>query len=187
MNDTVFKLDLLKDANSKDSSLLCKRFKKTSFQNINNLCELIKKLPDHDECFFLESSKSFNAFSFVNLIIEERGCIDDLYIATYSINKQFISSLITYLNFNRILNFDLLITDSIRYRMPAIHDLLMSVSANRINFNVKLKWSHKKIICAKVKDDYYVIEGSGNLSDNSAIEQYLFTNCKELYGFRRNF
>lgn len=171
----------------RESDVLKKHFKATSFQNINNLTELIKKLPEQDECFFLETAKSFNAFSFVNLLIQERGCIDELFIATYSINTQFINSLQCYILEGKITKFNLLITDSIKHRMPKIYESLMAIASKNSNFNVTLKWSHKKVICARVKDDYYVIEGSGNLSDNSAIEQYLFTNCKALYGFRRNF
>lgn len=39
-------------------------------------------------------------------------------------------------------------------------------------------------MCIKtLEDEYFVIEGSGNLSDNARIEQYLFEQCKETYDF----
>ncbi len=44
--------------------------------------------------------------------------------------------------------------------------------------------SHAKIISIETYDgNYYTIEGSGNLSFNSRIEQYIIDNDKELYDF----
>jgi len=55
--------------------------------------------------------------------------------------------------------------------------------------NVKTSFyhSHAKIFLAKTKcDKYIVFEGSGNLSDNARLEQYLFENNKETYEFHKN-
>jgi len=157
------------------------KFAKYCFHN-----GVLSELPQVDECFFIESCKSFNAFSFILLIIKEKKHIDELYLATYSINAQFINQLQKLLLKNQIGNIHIIITDSIKKRMPKIYEHLTAIAKMNESFKVELKWSHKKVICAKVKNDFYVVEGSGNLSDNSAIEQYLFTNNKQLYEFRRN-
>lgn len=34
-------------------------------------------------------------------------------------------------------------------------------------------------------NDYFVFEGSGNMSDNARIEQYIYENSKEMYEFHR--
>ena len=49
-----------------------------------------------------------------------------------------------------------------------------------------MSWIHTKILCCRIKDKYYVIEGSGNLSDNARIEQYLFERSKKSYNFHKN-
>ncbi len=43
--------------------------------------------------------------------------------------------------------------------------------------------SHCKIMCAKRGDNYFTIEGSGNLSGNARIEQYVMANSREIFEF----
>lgn len=70
--------------------------------------------------------------------------------------------------------------------MPKVVDLMESLQNQRTN-EIKLSyaWTHKKVICARIGDKYFVVEGSGNFSENSSEEQYMFTKSKLLYEFRR--
>ena len=43
--------------------------------------------------------------------------------------------------------------------------------------------NHSKIILAKTKHNFYVIETSSNLNENPKIEQFNFENSKRLYEF----
>ena len=45
-------------------------------------------------------------------------------------------------------------------------------------------WTHAKICLLKTDDFDFVIEGSGNWSENAHFEQYVFANSKGLYDFR---
>lgn len=46
-------------------------------------------------------------------------------------------------------------------------------------------WSHAKVAMLETKDDFFVIEGSGNWSENACYEQYVFANSKGLFNFRK--
>ena len=59
------------------------------------------------------------------------------------------------------------------------------VKYGRSRIKVSFSWNHTKIMCFNVRENYYVIEGSGNLSDNARIEQYLFEKSKTAYEFHR--
>jgi len=48
---------------------------------------------------------------------------------------------------------------------------------------IAFTWNHCKIGLIKTKENYYVIEGSGNYSENEEVEQYIFENLKESYYF----
>lgn len=56
------------------------------------------------------------------------------------------------------------------------------------NKNVELKfaWSHAKVfLCQTACKRFFVLEGSGNLSDNARIEQYLLEDNEQMYAFHK--
>jgi len=55
------------------------------------------------------------------------------------------------------------------------------------NPNIELIYahSHSKIMSFKCGENYYTVEGSGNLSFNSRIEQYIIDNDQEMFYFTK--
>ena len=49
----------------------------------------------------------------------------------------------------------------------------------------KRQWNHSKVQLIKSDGNYFVVEGSGNFSENAANEQYIFVNNEEVYRFRK--
>ena len=45
--------------------------------------------------------------------------------------------------------------------------------------------NHSKVCLIRSQEDYYVFEGSGNMSDNARIEQYLYENNRQAYAFHK--
>lgn len=45
--------------------------------------------------------------------------------------------------------------------------------------------NHAKVLIARCGEDYFVFEGSGNMSDNARIEQYRYENSKAVYDFHK--
>lgn len=55
------------------------------------------------------------------------------------------------------------------------------------NVRLSFAWSHAKIfLCKTQTGEHFVFEGSGNLSDNARIEQYLVEDSREMFDFHKN-
>lgn len=162
---------------------ICKYLNK-HYQVIKNLSEDLLRLPSPEEIFFLQTDNAFNAFTFIPLIAMSQG-IKELFASTYSINIRVIESLVELHDAGMIEQITLLISDGLVKRNPTTYDLLKSMISTRANIKVLYSWNHSKTCCIKTDQNYYVIEGSGNWSENAFYEQYIFTNCESVYNFRK--
>lgn len=156
-------------------------------QKISTLKDLTE-LPAKDEQFRLITQQHFNTFTFILYIIEKHGQINDLDVITFNINEGTILALLDLLDRKIILNLRIVISDSVKFRMPQRVEQLKKAYEDRKesgNFMVLFVWNHSKIAIAKTGENYYIIEGSGNFSSNAEIEQYIFENNKEMYEFHK--
>lgn len=161
------------------------------FENVNRLEGQLKRLPTAEEFFFLQTNNSFNAFTFLPFVCKYVK-VRRLYASTYSISRKVITALMELHSRGFVDEITLLISDSMIKRNPMTIDMLLSVAAAHSNLNVLFGWNHSKVCLLEAPSispegggsQYFVIEGSGNWSDNAAIEQYTFANCKGLYDFR---
>ena len=69
-------------------------------------------------------------------------------------------------------------------RNPLVINNLMAMISTRANVKVLYAWSHAKVCLLKTHDDYFIIEGSGNWSENAHYEQYILANSKSIFDFR---
>ena len=77
-----------------DSYLYSQRFESILTFKLNSLKELCGRLPGEGEAFFIETKKSFTAFTFIVYLIRHAGRINNLYVATYSTNERVINALL---------------------------------------------------------------------------------------------
>ncbi len=162
----------------------CSRFINNHLRKITNIKDLIGNFPSEDEIYFLFTLNSFNAFTFIPYIINYSGLITNLVFSTYSINKRIVNSLMRWYDKHEIKNIHIVISDSIRNRMPKIVDLIKSCMTTRHNIKLDFSWNHSKITLIESGSNKFVIEGSGNFSENAQHEQYIFLNNKNIYDFR---
>lgn len=93
MKNRYFDLqDLLVEV--RHSRFYSERFAHAQVFKLNNLRELCGRLPDDNEAFFIETRKSFTAFTFIVYLIRHAGYVRHLYIATYSTNARVINALL---------------------------------------------------------------------------------------------
>lgn len=156
----------------------------THFQKVAALEEDLFRVPTREEFFFLQSDNAFNAFTFIPLIAK-RESIKQLYASTYSISRRVIESLIELHDAGLIEQLTLLISDSMIKRNPITIDNLMAMKNSRPNMQVLYAWVHAKVCLLQTHENFYVIEGSGNWSENAYYEQYVFANSKGLFDFRK--
>lgn len=170
-------------ATDKDAKLSM-RFLADHYKRVESVKALVGQPPEQGECLFLWTEKSFNAFTFVPYLIKERGHIDELTLSTYSINKRILLSFMRLVEAGQIGTMYLAVADSLKHQRPAVTDLLDAFALSRPQLTVTYAWNHSKIMLARCGEDHFVVEGSGNWSENSRHEQYVFANSKALYGFR---
>lgn len=172
------------DATQDKSAVLVDKLLDVHTFKVESLKDLVGNAPEENHFYFMWTLNSFNAFTFIPYTIKNVGAIDELTISTYSINRRIIDSLIRYLNAAKIGKLLLVISDSIKFRLPKIYDYLDALVGKRQDVQVIYAWNHSKIALAKVADQYLCLEGSGNFSENAQYEQYVMTNSRKIYEFR---
>lgn len=167
----------------KASELFISKYIAAHYQKISSLENDLLRVPTPEEYFFLQSDTAFNAFTFIPLVAKAHP-IKELHACTYSISRKVIDALVEMHDKGMVEQVTLLISDSMIKRNPVTIDNLMGICSTRPNFKALYAWSHAKVCLIKTHDFHFVIEGSGNFSENAHYEQYLFANSKALYDFR---
>ena len=152
-------------------------------QRIENVSELCR-IPDDGEVFFLQTEKAFNAFTFIPWIAK-KFFIEEIYASTYSISRRVVEALQELQQDGKVGEVTLLISDSMIKRNPQTIDNLEAVAKSNANFKIKYYWNHSKVTLIKTKEHFFVLEGSGNFSENAQLEQYTFCNDADVYQFRK--
>lgn len=155
---------------------------------VSAVSELIH-LPKPGEQWRLVTQQHFNTFTFILDLVKRRGRIDELDIVTFNVNEPTIDALCGLFDQGRVKVLRMVISDSIKFRMPKRVLQIRAAFEERKEtgrFKVVFCWNHAKIALASVGNDRYVIEGSGNFSNNAEIEQYLYENNRASYDFHRS-
>jgi hypothetical protein len=167
----------------KKEELFTSKYLASHYQKISSLENDLMRVPSEEEFFFLQSDTAFNAFTFIPLVAKLYP-IKELHASTYSISRKVISALIEMHDKGQIERVTLLVSDSMIKRNPLTIENLMAMASSRPNVTVLYAWVHAKVCLLQTHDHHYVIEGSGNWSENAHYEQYTFANSKGLYDFR---
>lgn len=172
-----------KEEVKKGSELFTSKYLAAHYQKVSSLENDLFRIPTQDEFFFLQSDTAFNAFTFIPLVAKVFP-IKELHATTYSISRKVIDALIELHDKGMIERITLLISDSMIKRNPIVIDNLMAMAQSRPNLTVLYAWVHAKVCLMQTHENYFVVEGSGNWSENAHYEQYTFANSKGLYDFR---
>lgn len=153
------------------------------FQLINNLKFKIN-IPESDNSLnHIITQKQLNAFSLILSVIEQKKEIDFLQLMSYTFDEKTVHSLYHLLNEGKIKKMQILMTETASFRIPKIYKLLKDLFSNNEKVNLCFYWVHSKIHLLKCKNEYYVIDGSGNFSMNAQVEHYNFFKSKDIYNF----
>lgn len=192
-SDVDFNLDI-KDIDENKSGVVVKSALKSKSLTLNNIkkqfakikrIEEITDFPKKGEEIEILTWAQFPSSVFVYYAIEKFGKIDDLILVSFSISKEVMRSLFQLKKDKSIGNMTLFLSDHIAgWRVDTLRELIFL--AEDTDSLVRLTRSHAKISLIRVKNDYYVVTGSGNLSHNTKMEQYNFRNIKKAYDFYRD-
>jgi predicted small secreted protein len=165
-------------ARVKYKKIICKTAK--SFKDIID-GELIEDLQ-----YRIITERGFNAISVIEYLNNFYE-LEEIYIAVYRMNQKSVNYLIQLISVNNI-KMNIVLSSFFREnkKYEKWCNDLVDYSKNKKNVNVKFSWIHAKVFLSKTKcNKYIVFEGSGNLSDNARIEQYLIENNKTTYNFHK--
>ena len=171
------------DINDK-SEQLTTRFWNMHTERIESLKKLIN-IPGENECTFLWTMNSFNAFTFIPFCLSNFGHIDELSLSTYTVSRRIADALIRQIDAGNITKVNIFVSESLKFRMPQVIDHLNALMETRPNIKIQYGWNHSKITCVRCGDNHLVFEGSGNWGENAQYEQYILTNSKIIYDFRK--
>ena len=154
---------------------------KATFEIIENLEEL--GMPKKDEQIRFVTFKSFNAVLFLNHICETE-IIEHLILAVYSFNYDASVLINDLIKQGKIKKATILMSNLRNKAHREKEQITRDMLVNNPNVDLFFASSHAKIMAMKTqKNNHYILEGSGNLSFNSRIEQYCFDNNKGLFDF----
>lgn len=150
---------------------------------VDSLKNLTRKLPERGEIFFIETMKSFTAFTFIVHVLKAVGHINHVYIATYSTNERIINALLRYKEKGQLETIHLHISETLKFRMPEVYERLINLR-DAGTIELTFAWTHKKVTCMDTPAGAFVVEGSGNYGENALEEQYIFLKSEKVYEFR---
>lgn len=143
--------------------------------------------PQPNEQWRIITEKSFNAYNFITSILQA-GAIEDLYLAIYRINEPTVEALIQLLDNGKIRHANFIISSFFNQtKKPEQWAIRLCDYCQTHASTTKFAYlhNHAKICCIQQGGNYYVFEGSGNMSDNARIEQYVYENSKQVFDFHK--
>lgn len=143
--------------------------------------------PERGEQYRIVTEKSFNAFAFI-LHLLQTEVIEDMYLAIYRINQPTVAQLIELIESGKIHKATFVISNFFNQTKKPEQwaKWLCDFAEKHPRCNHVYIHNHSKIVCCKTQSGHYVFEGSGNMSDNARIEQYLYENNEQAYNFHTN-
>jgi len=145
-------------------------------------------LPKLNEQYRVITEKQFNAYALILHLLESVN-IDEMYLAIYRINQPTVESIIDFIESGKIKKSTFVISNFFNQtkkpekwaiRLKSFCDLNKSI-------NHVYTHNHAKVLAIKTVDNnYYIFEGSGNMSDNARIEQYVYENSKKVFDFHKS-
>lgn len=144
--------------------------------------------PGPGEQYRIITEKQFNAFALILNLLETRE-IDELYLAIYRINEPTVSTL-TELIDGGCIKFAAFVLSSFfnATKKPEVWTRMLSDFCQQNPEKTKYAFAHihAKVMAARSGDDFFIFEGSGNMSDNARIEQYVYENNKQVFEFHKD-
>jgi len=158
-----------------------RKFIESTYQVIKNVDEI--GLPKPNEQIKLITFRSFNQIHFIKYIAD-REVIEHLNIVVYSINHEASKLLNEMIDSGRILKATVLMSNLRNKAHREKEQITRNMFVDNDKIDLFFCSSHAKITSMKTSSgNYYSIEGSGNMSYNSRVENYCMDNDKGLYEF----
>ncbi len=143
--------------------------------------------PKPGEHYLIVTEKQFNAHALIIGLLKDRE-IDEMYLATYRLNEIAAESFIDMLESGQVKKASFVVSDffqfSKRHEKGAVKLRTYCLETKKAGH--VYAHNHAKVLAVRMGNDYYVFEGSGNMTNNARIEQYRYENCRVAFEFHRD-
>lgn len=143
--------------------------------------------PLQGQQYRIVTEKQFNAYALI-LYLLQTEIIEELNIAIYRINEPTVVSIIELIEQGKIKRANFVISNFFNQtKKPEKWAILLRDYCSKSDkCTHRYTHNHAKVVTIKTNSGYYVFEGSGNMSDNARIEQYVFENNRDVFDFHTN-
>lgn len=152
-------------------------------KNLTDLCGE----PAPGEQWRIITEKSFNAFALIMHVVQTR-MIEELYLAVYRINEPTVATIIEQIKEEKIKKAVFVISSFFNQtKKPERWAMqLKEFADNNPRCKHVYTHNHAKVVAIRTsRDEHFVFEGSGNMSDNARIEQYIYESSKDMFNFHK--
>ncbi len=160
------------------------KYEKLITRSVRDLSEIANFDLLPGEQYRIITTKNMNALTAIYALMQNHE-IEEIVIAIYRMNQPAVMKIIEIAE-----TIPVWVLLSSFFRENKKYEnwtrIIESKAKTMNNLNVSFAWSHAKITLIKTKcGKHIVFEGSGNLSDNARIEQYILENNEDAYKFHR--
>lgn len=178
--------DLNEKQESKREYLARIKYDKIICKKTKNFTDVIGNELSKNVQYRLVTENSFNAIVVIDYLLKKYELIE-IYIAVYRMNQVSVNKLKSIIDSDEI-SCSILLSSFFREnkRYERWAEELIMYATKKKNVKVAFAVNHAKVFLAKTKDNRHIVfEGSGNLSDNARIEQYLIEDNETTYNFHK--
>ena len=162
------------------------KYEKIICKKASNFKDIVGVNLEQNTQYRLVTNMSFNAITVVKYLLDYYK-IDEIYIVVYRMNNKsfdYLKSIIEKDNIKTGIIVSCFFRENKQYERWAKELVILSENAE----NVKASFcnNHAKVFLTKTTcGKHIVFEGSGNLSHNERIEQYIFEDNENVYNFHK--
>lgn len=159
-------------------------FVEKTYQIIHKVEEM--GLPKSGEQLRIVTFRTFNASLFLSYICEKET-VEELLLVVYSINAEAAKLIESLVKSGKVKKATVLMSNLRNKAHRQKEKITRDLFVDNPNIDLFFAQCHSKIMSMKTAcGNHYSVEGSGNLSFNSRIEQYVIDNDKGLFEFTKN-
>lgn len=162
------------------------KYERILTQSVRDLADIVKFDLTEGTQYRIVTTKSINALTAVKAMLSEYQPTE-IIMAIYRMNQPAVAT-ICDISENSDIPVAVLVSSFFRENKKYENwTRMLETAGKRIaNLTVGFAWSHAKVTLIKTAcGKHIVFEGSGNLSDNARIEQYMMENNKQAYEFHK--
>ncbi len=178
----------IKTQEMQEKALLCKiEYHNIAYKRVTALDDLCP-VPRENEQWRIITEHPMNAYVFIVSLLNREN-IKEMYLSTYRMNKLTVDNIIEKIENGRIGKAYFIINQLQGMSKTSAGPVAQLKEYCDNSKNAKMVYTniHAKVFIAQVEGGAkYVFEGSGNLTDNGRIEQYIYERNSQVYEFHKD-